>query len=76
MTGRFPAASLLAAALFLPAVNGCGRASPAAPPHPGQKVSWDEYRKMDAEQKDDPYVLDNLDNEARRKLAELQRKKK
>ena len=31
---------------------------------------------MDAEQKDDPYVVDNLDDEAKKKIAEAQRKKK
>lgn len=77
MTPRRPTALLLAVALFLPTCcGGCGRSSPDATPHPGRKVTWDEYRKMDAEQKDDPYVLDNLDDEAKKKLAESQRKKK
>ena len=31
---------------------------------------------MDAEQKDDPYVVDNLDDEAKKKRAESARKKK
>lgn len=77
MTRRFPTALLLAAALVLPAgCGGCGRSAPDAPPHPGRKVTWDEYRKMDAEQKDDPYVTDNLDDDAKKKLAESQRQKK
>lgn len=43
---------------------------------PAKKVTWDEYQKMDPEQKDDPYVVDNLDDDAKKKLAEFQRKKK
>jgi hypothetical protein len=39
-------------------------------------VTWAEYQKMDAEQKDDPYVVDNLDEDAKKKLADAQRKKR
>jgi hypothetical protein len=31
---------------------------------------------MDAEQKANPYVVDNLDDEAKKKLAESQRRKR
>lgn len=77
MIRRFSPTLLLTVALLLPlGCSGCGRSSPDATPHPGRKVTWEEYRKMDAEQKDDPYVLDNLDDDAKKKLAEMQRKKK
>lgn len=65
---------LLVLALLL-AVAGCGTSTPATG-DASKKISWAEYQKMDAEQKDDPYVLDNLDDEAKKKLAESQRKKK
>jgi hypothetical protein len=77
MNRRPAAALLLVAALILPAgCGGCGRSAPDTPPHPGRKVTWDEYQKMDTEQKDDPYVLDNLDDNAKKKLAGSQRQKK
>lgn len=57
------------------AVVGCGT-STLATGDPAKKITWAEYQKMDAEQKDDPYVLDNLDDEAKKKLAEVQRNKK
>lgn len=61
--------------LALLAVAGCGSSAPATG-DPSKKISWSEYQKMDAEQKDDPYVVDNLDDEAKKKLAESHRKKK
>ena len=57
------------------AAAGCGPSTPATG-DPAKKITWSEYQKMDAEQKDDPYVVDNLDDEAKKKLAESQRKKK
>ncbi|VTR97447.1 unnamed protein product [Gemmata massiliana] len=54
---------------------GCGPSAPATG-EPAKKITWSEYQKMDAEQKDDPYVVDNLDNEAKKKRAESARKKK
>jgi hypothetical protein len=54
---------------------GCGPSTPATG-DPAKKISWPEYQRMDAEQKDDPYVRDNLDDEARKKLAESHRSKK
>lgn len=61
--------------MFALAVVGCGSSTPATG-DPAKKITWAEYQKMDAEQKDDPYVVDNLDDEAKKKLAESQRKKK
>lgn len=75
MIRRFPAALPLAAALILTA-GGCGRSAPDAPPHPGRKVTRAEYQAMDAEQKDDPYVTDNLDDDAKQKLADSRKQKK
>ena len=57
------------------AVAGCGSSTPVTG-DPAKKITWSEYQKMDVEQKDDPYVVDNLDNEAKKKLAESQRMKK
>jgi hypothetical protein len=54
---------------------GCGSSQPATG-DPSKKVTWAEYQKMDAEQKDDPYVVDNLDDDAKKRLADAQRKKR
>lgn len=61
--------------LLLGLVVGCGSSTPATG-DPSKKVTWAEYQKMDAEQKDDPYVVDNLDDEAKKNIAESLRKKK
>jgi len=65
----------LALFLLLALLAGCGSSAPVTGDK-SKKITWAEYQKMDAEQKDDPYVLDNLDDEAKKKLAESQRKKK
>jgi hypothetical protein len=54
---------------------GCGSPQPTTG-DPSKKVTWAEYQKMDAEQKDDPYVVDNLDDDAKKRLAESRRKKR
>jgi hypothetical protein len=54
---------------------GCGSSAPSTGDK-AKKITWAEYQKMDAEQKDDPYVLDNLDGDAKKKLADKGRKKK
>ncbi len=54
---------------------GCWPSVPATG-EPAKKITWSEYQKMDAEQKDDPYVVGNLDDEAKKKRAESARKKK
>lgn len=60
---------------FALVATGCGSPTPATG-DPARKVSWVEYQAMDPEQKDDPYVVDNLDDEAKRKIAESLRKKR
>jgi hypothetical protein len=60
-------------ALFL---VGCGGSSTPATGDPAKKITWAEYQKMDAEQKDDPYVVDNLDADAKQKLAQRQKRKR
>lgn len=61
--------------LLLAVLVGCG--SPTRPAgDKSRKITWAEYQKMDAEQKDDPYVLDNLDDDAKKKLATSQKKKR
>lgn len=62
-------------ALLLGFAVGCGASTPATG-DPSRKITWEEFQKMDPEQKDDPYVVDNLDAGAKKKLAETQRKKK
>lgn len=62
----------LALALF---GTGCGPSAPA-PGDPAKKITWSEYQKLDAEQKDDPYILDHLDDDAKQKLAASQKPKK
>lgn len=47
---------------------GCGSGSGPVG-DTSRKITWEEYQKMDPEEKDDPYVLDNLDDEAKQKLA-------
>ena len=64
----------LALALALSAA-GCGPSTPATGGG-GNKITWPEYQKLDAEGKDDPYVLDNLDDDAKKKLADSQKKKR
>ena len=49
------------------AVVGCG--GPPAPAPAEKKITWEEYRKLPAFEKDDPYVLQNLDDDSRAKLA-------
>jgi hypothetical protein len=66
----------LAACLVIGVVAGCGSSPPSSGGAPARKITWAEYQQMDAEQQDDPYVLDNLDDAARKKLAAQQRKRK
>lgn len=54
---------------------GCGSPKPATG-DPSRKISWSEYQRMDAEQKDDPYVVDNLDEDARKRLAPSRNKRR
>lgn len=61
---------LLAASLV-----GCGPSKPATG-DPSRKITWAEFQKMDAEQKDDPYVLDNLDDDAKKRLAESRKNRR
>lgn len=63
--------------LFILAVLlvGCGSSTPPAA-DPAKKITWDEYRKMDEMEKADHYVLDNLNDDAKQKLAESQKQKK
>ncbi len=56
------------------AAVGC---APTAPTGSQTKsITWDEYQKLPAEDRDDPYVLNNLDDSARKKLAEAEKKRK
>jgi len=61
--------------LFTGLIVGCGSTTPSTG-DPSKKITWAEFQKMDAEQKDDPYVIDNLDDDAKKRLADSQKKKK
>lgn len=54
---------------------GCGNAS-SPPVGANSTISWEEFQKMDEEQQRDPYVLDNLDESAKKKLAERNKKRR
>lgn len=74
MTSKPPRTKRLAPLLVL-LLAGCG-STDRAPTDPTKKITWAEYQAMNAEQKDDPYVVDNLDDQAKKKRAESARKKK
>lgn len=57
------------------AAAGCGGAT-APPTDTSKLISWDQYVKMSAEDQADPYVLNNLDPEAQKKLSERGKKTK
>lgn len=63
---------LLLLALFQ--ALGCGSGEPNA--GPSRKITWDEYQKLDAIEKDDPYVLNNLDADALKKRDEWLKKRR
>jgi hypothetical protein len=56
------------------AAVGCGSSAPTG--GSPKAITWDEYRKLPAEDRDDPYVLNHLDDDARKRLAEAERKRK
>jgi hypothetical protein len=62
---------LLGLVLLLAAV-GCGGTPAPAPAE--KKISWEEYRKLPAFEKDDPYVLQHLDDDSKAKLARAGKK--
>lgn len=61
--------------LLVAFVLGCGSPSAPSTGDPSKKITWAEFQKMNAEQKSDPYVLDNLDDDAKKRLAPKSRKK-
>ena len=68
-------ALLLAVLVGSAAVAGCG--PPAAPTAARQgTITWEQFRKLPAEDQADPYVLNNLDDDARKKFDEQARKHK
>ena len=58
--------------VVLVAVVGCGGSSAPAPAE--KKITWEEYRKLPAIEKDDPYVLQHLDDDSKAKLAKAGKK--
>ncbi len=55
---------------------GCGGDKPPAVGDPTKKISWADFQKMPPEEHGDPYVLNNLDDDAKKKLAEKLKKGK
>lgn len=62
-------------AVLLVAAVGCGSSAPPAG-DPSKKISWADFQKMPSEEQADPYVLNNLDDDAKKKLAEKLKKGK
>jgi hypothetical protein len=60
--------------LALVVTLGCGQRD--KPADPSKKITWEQYQKMEEVDKADPYVLNNLDQDAQAKLAEMMKKYK
>jgi hypothetical protein len=61
-------------------VVGCG-GSPRPPGDlskgdPSKKITWEQFQQMPPEEQGDPYVLTNLDDEAKKKFDELAKKQR
>lgn len=56
-------------ALILAIAAGCGTSNPYTG-DPTMTISWEEFENMDAEEQDDPYVIDNLDENAQKLLEQ------
>lgn len=54
------------AGVILGLLTGCGSSAPVG--DPSKKITWAEYEKMPSEDQGDPYVLNNLDDDARKKF--------
>lgn len=53
---------------------GCGSTTPQ--PGPPNQITWEEYEKLQPEEQADPYILNNLDETARKKLDEKMKKER
>lgn len=62
-------------AAFALAVVGCGGSS-APTGDPSKKITWEQFQKMPSEEQADPYVLNNLDDDAKKKFDEMVKKQK
>jgi hypothetical protein len=67
--------SLLVLAIITSSMTGCAGSS-SQPAAASSTISWEEFQKMDEEQQRDPYVLDNLDESAKRKLDERNKRRR
>ncbi len=67
--------SLLGLAIIAISMMGCAGSS-SQPAAASSTISWEEFQKMDEEQQRDPYVLDNLDESAKKKFAERNKKRR
>ncbi len=65
----------VAGVILVGLLTGCGSSAPVG--DPSKKITWAEYQKMPPEDQGDPYVLLNLDDDARTKFNEkIQKSKK
>jgi hypothetical protein len=62
------------AGVILGLLTGCGSSAPVG--DPTKKITWAEFEKMPSEDQADPYVLLNLDDDARQKFNEKMKKSK
>jgi len=69
---RFQGTLLVLLAFF---VLGCSKSS-GPTGDPSKKITWEQFQKMPSEEQADPYVLNNLDDEARKKFDEMVKKQK
>ena len=74
---RFQGAFLVWLAFF---VFGCSQSpSPSGNPHQpagdaSKKITWEQFQQMPPEEQADPYVLTNLDDEAKKKFDAMVKK--
>jgi hypothetical protein len=54
---------------------GCGGDKPPAVGNPTKKIGWAEFQKLSPEDQADPYTLQHLDAEAKKKFDDLLKKK-
>jgi hypothetical protein len=56
-------------------VLGCNSSTPSTTTAT-KTITWDEFKKMPSEDQADPYVLNNLDEAARKKFEDMIKKQK
>jgi hypothetical protein len=51
-------------------VVGCSKSS-GPMGDPSKKITWEQFQKMPSEEQADPYILNHLDDEAKKKFDEM-----